>query len=359
MIDNFWKDKTVLVTGHTGFKGSWLCIYLLELGANVVGYSLEPKHKNDNYNLSNLKSKLIHITGDINDFNHLFDVFHTYNPDIVFHLAAQPLVIPSYENPYETYETNIMGTLNVLESLKNLSKKAVGIMITTDKCYENKEQVFGYKETDSLGGYDMYSSSKACCEILIDSFRSSFFNKSKYNIHKKDISSVRAGNVIGGGDWSDYRLIPDCIKAFENNEKVTIRSPKSIRPWQHVLEPLSGYLSLAQKMYENPLMYSGAYNFGPNLKDIATVETLTEKLASKLNTDSLFLIEEDNTYHESSLLFLDISKAKFKLDWCPSLDLDKTLDFTVDWYLNYKTQNVYNICKAQIYEFLTCKYTSS
>lgn len=352
MENNFWKNKTVLVTGHTGFKGSWLCIYLLELGANVIGYSLEPKYKNDNYNLSNLKDRIVDIKGDINNINDLLNVFDYHKPDIVFHLAAQPLVIPSYKDPFETYNTNVMGTLNVLEGIKSTSKKVVGVMITTDKCYENKEQIWGYKETDPLGGYDMYSSSKACCEILINSYRNSFLNVDKYSEHKKDISSVRAGNVIGGGDWSEYRLIPDFIKAFENNTKILIRSPKSIRPWQHVLEPLNGYINLAQKMYENPTLYTGAYNFGPSLEKVVTVEEVANKISDKLKTNNLFVIENNLDYHEAGILSLDISKVKFTLGWKPTLSIDEALDLTVEWYLNYKDKDVYDICKNQINKFL-------
>lgn len=352
MENNFWKNKTVLVTGHTGFKGSWLCIYLLELGANVIGYSLEPKYKNDNYNLSNLKDRIVDIKGDINNINDLLNVFDYHKPDIVFHLAAQPLVIPSYKDPFETYNTNVMGTLNVLEGIKSTPKKVVGVMITTDKCYENKEQIWGYKETDPLGGYDMYSSSKACCEILINSYRNSFLNVDKYSEHKKDISSVRAGNVIGGGDWSEYRLIPDFIKAFENNTKILIRSPKSIRPWQHVLEPLNGYINLAQKMYENPTLYTGAYNFGPSLEKVVTVEEVANKISDKLKTNNLFVIENNLDYHEAGILSLDISKVKFTLGWKPTLSIDEALDLTVEWYLNYKDKDVYDICKNQINKFL-------
>ncbi|MGL4913059.1 MAG: CDP-glucose 4,6-dehydratase [Romboutsia sp.] len=351
----FWKDKIVLVTGHTGFKGSWLCIYLLELGAKVIGYSLDSKNEKDNYNLSNLKDRIIDIKGDIRDFNKLSEVFKKYNPDIVFHLAAQPLVIESYKNPHETYETNVMGTLNVLEGMKTISKKSVGIIITTDKCYENKEQLWGYRENDTLGGYDLYSSSKACCEILVNSYRNSFFNEDKYNEHQKSISTVRAGNVIGGGDWSEHRLIPDFIKAFESNEKVIIRSPKSIRPWQHVIEPLNGYLLLAEKTYENPLKFAGAYNFGPDTNEIMTVESLGNKISKYLGTNNLIKIEEDNSFYETKLLLLDNSKSKIELGWRPVLKTDEVINFTIDWYKNYIYEDVYEICKKQIQEYTFIK----
>lgn len=351
MQKDFWKDKTVLVTGHTGFKGSWMCAYLLELGAHVIGYSLDPKHENDNYNLCNLKDKIVDVRGDIRDLDSMKEVFNKYVPDVVFHLAAQPLVIDSYKEPYETYEINVLGTLNVLECIKSIPKKSIGIMITTDKCYENKEHPWGYRENDTLGGYDMYSSSKACCEILISSFRNSFLNTDDYTKHEKAISSVRAGNVIGGGDWSEYRLIPDCIKALENNDKVTIRSPHSVRPWQHVLEPVGGYILLAEKMYANPLKYTGAYNFGPNMNEVVTVEDLAKKIVKSIDKEDLLVIEENNDFHEANLLFLDISKAKFYLGWKPVLDIDQTIEFTMEWYKNYANQNVYDICKKQIHSY--------
>ena len=352
MINSFWKDKTVLITGDSGFKGSWLSIYLLTLGAKIIGISLPPKRDIDNFNLCELDKKITHITGDIRDKHLINNLFKKYEPDIVFHLAAQPLVIDSYKNPHETYETNVMGTLNILDGMKIINKKMVGVFVTTDKCYENKENNYAFREDDPLGGYDIYSSSKACCEILISSYRNSFFNKSSYNEHKKDISSVRAGNVIGGGDFSDYRLIPDCIKAFENNESVIIRNPKSIRPWQHVLEPLSGYILLAQKMYEDPIQYGGTYNFGPYLKDVLTVGELTKKIAKRFNMEDKIKIQRNNTYHEADLLFLDITKSSFYLGFKPVLDINKTIDFTVEYYQNYKKENVFNLCRNQINEYI-------
>ena len=352
MANSFWKDKTVLITGDSGFKGSWLSIYLLTLGAKIIGISLPPKRDIDNFNLCELDKKITHITGDIRDKDLINNLFKKYEPDIVFHLAAQPLVIDSYKNPHETYETNVMGTLNILDGMKIINKKMVGVFVTTDKCYENKENNYAFREDDPLGGYDIYSSSKACCEILISSYRNSFFNKSSYNEHKKDISSVRAGNVIGGGDFSDYRLIPDCIKAFENNESVIIRNPKSIRPWQHVLEPLSGYILLAQKMYEDPIQYGGTYNFGPYLKDVLTVGELTKKIAKRFNMEDKIKIQRNNIYHEADLLFLDITKSSFYLGFKPVLDINKTIDFTVEYYQNYKKENVFNLCRNQINEYI-------
>ncbi len=237
MNKDFWTGKKVLITGHTGFKGSWLSIWLLELGAQVNGYALPPYTPQDNFVVSNLSSKIIDIRGDIRDYNKLGSVFDEYKPEIVFHLAAQPIVRESYENPLNTYQANVIGTVNTLECIRKSESTMVGVMVTSDKCYENKEQVWGYKENDSLGGYDPYSSSKGCCEIAINSWRKSFVNPIDYSIHGKAIASVRAGNVIGGGDWAKDRIVPDCIRAIEQNENINLRSPNAIRPWQHVLEP--------------------------------------------------------------------------------------------------------------------------
>ena len=270
-FNNVYKNKTVLVTGHTGFKGSWLSIWLRELGANVIGYALDPYTEKDNFVLAKLEDKITDIRGDIRDKKNLKEVFDKYKPEFVFHLAAQPLVRLSYENPIETYEINVMGTINVLECIRETPETKIGIMITTDKCYENKEQIWGYRETDPLGGYDPYSSSKGAAEIAISSWRNSFFNPKDYEKHKKSIASVRAGNVIGGGDWSLDRIIPDCIRALEKDEAISIRNPKAIRPWEHVLEPLNGYLLLGQKMYEEPSKYCEGWNFGPNLDSIVSV----------------------------------------------------------------------------------------
>lgn len=344
---NTYKGKTVLITGHTGFKGSWLCIWLIKLGAKVVGYALDPYTEKDNFVLSGLKEKMIDVRGDIRDYEKLNQIFKEYKPDFVFHLAAQPLVRESYINPVYTYEVNVMGTINVLECIKNLSKEVAGIFITTDKCYENKEHVWGYKENDQLGGYDPYSSSKAACEIAINSWRRSYMNPNTYNEHKKAIASARAGNVIGGGDWAKDRIIPDCIRAAEANTYVEIRSPKSIRPWQHVLEALGGYLILGKKLVENPIEYSEAWNFGPNIRDIITVEEMC-KILQDYYKNVRYKINEDNSKHESNLLSLQINKAIFKLGWKPSFDINQALQLTVEWYINYENEDVFELCSKQI-----------
>jgi CDP-glucose 4,6-dehydratase len=247
------KGKTVLITGHTGFKGAWLAIWLNEIGAKVIGYSLDPVGEKNLSVLSNIKDKIVDIRGDIRDLEKLKSVFDRYEPEVVFHLAAQPLVKYSYDYPVYTYEVNVIGTLNVLEGIRNCDATKVGIMITSDKCYENKEWVWGYRENDPVGGHDPYSSSKGCCEVLVSSYRNSYFPVERFAEHGKVIASVRAGNVIGGGDWSFDRIIPDCISALESNQDIVIRSPKSIRPWQHVLEPLGGILFLQQNSLKRVL----------------------------------------------------------------------------------------------------------
>lgn len=350
-FNNVYRDKTVLVTGHTGFKGSWISIWLHELGANVIGYALDPYSEKDNFVLSKIGDKIVDIRGDIRDKEKLESVFVKYKPDFVFHLAAQPLVRLSYENPVETYEVNVMGTINVLENIRKTSETKVGIMVTTDKCYENKEQIWGYKETDPMGGYDPYSSSKGAAEIAINSWRLSFFNPNDYNNHGKSIASVRAGNVIGGGDWAKDRIIPDCIRAIESDRAIEIRSPKSIRPWEHVLEPLSGYLLLGQKMYEEPIKYAQAWNFGPELSSIIPVWDIAELVTKYYGKGKLSDLSNPKDLHEAELLSLDISKAKFLLGWKPTLNIDETIKYTVDWYSNYTKVVVYELCKKQILEF--------
>ena len=364
-FNNIYKGKTILVTGHTGFKGSWLSIWLNELGANVIGYALDPYTENDNFVLSGIKDKIVDIRGDIRNIVNLREVFKKYKPEIVFHLAAQPLVRLSYEIPVETYEVNVMGTINVLECIRETTETKIGIMITTDKCYDNKEHIWGYRENESFGGYDPYSSSKGAAEIAINSWRSSFFNVKDYETHGKSIASVRAGNVIGGGDWAKDRIIPDCINALELGNVIEIRSPHSIRPWEHVLEPLSGYLLLGEKMLENPIKYAEGWNFGPTLDSIVEVKDIAEKVVKYYGNGEIKDVSNPNELHEAKLLALDISKARFLLGWKPTLDIEETIEMTVEWYKKYKTENVYELCKNQIQKFnnkgiffLLLKYSS-
>jgi CDP-glucose 4,6-dehydratase len=356
IFNNFYKGKRILITGHTGFKGSWLAIWLRELGAEVVGVALDPVTNRDNFVLSKIGEKLrADIRSDIRDANKLKQIFAEYKPEIVFHLAAQPLVRLSYDIPVETYEVNVMGTINVLEAIRATDSVKVGIMITTDKCYENKEQIWGYRENEAMGGYDPYSSSKGAAEIAISSWRRSFFNPNEFFKHGKSIASVRAGNVIGGGDWAIDRIIPDCIKAIEANKTIEIRSPKSIRPWQHVLEPLSGYMLLATKMWNEPTKYCEGWNFGPRTESIANVWEVASLLIKYYGNGTLTDISNPNDLHEAKLLMLDISKAKFSLGWEPRTDLQQCIKLVADWYKRYNNEDVYSLCIEQINHFTEVK----
>lgn len=354
IFDGFFKGKKVLVTGHTGFKGSWLSVWLNELGAEVVGVGLDPYSDRDNYVLSGIGKKIkADIRADIRDGERMKEIFSEYKPEIVFHLAAQPLVRLSYDIPVETYQTNVMGTINVLEAIRSTDSVKVGVMTTTDKCYENKEQIWGYRENEPMGGYDPYSSSKGAAEIAISSWRRSFFNPKDYDRHGKSIASVRAGNVIGGGDWALDRIIPDCIRALEAGKPIDIRSPKAIRPWQHVLEPLSGYMLLAKKMWESPTEYCEGWNFGPRAESISTVWEVASKVIDNYGSGELCDLSDPYALHEAKLLMLDISKAKFRLGWEPRMNIDQTVALTIDWYRDYKDMEVSRLCRRQIKEYLS------
>ncbi|MBC2856158.1 CDP-glucose 4,6-dehydratase [Cetobacterium sp. 2A] len=353
-FNNIYKGKKVLVTGHTGFKGSWLSIWLNELGAEVIGYSLDPYTQKDNFILCDLSKKMTDIRGDIRDKEKLGEVFIKYKPEIIFHLAAQPLVRLSYDIPLETYEVNVMGTINIMEEIRKSDSAKIGIFITTDKCYENQEQVWGYRENEPMGGYDPYSSSKGACEIAINSWRRSFFNPDVYEKHGKSIASVRAGNVIGGGDWAKDRIIPDCIRALEEKKVIDIRMPKAVRPWEHVLEPLSGYLLLGQRMLENPGKYCEGYNFGPTLDAIVPVWDVADMVKKFYGSGEMRDSSNLNAPHEAKLLLLDITKARFELDWKPTLTIENSIELTVEWYKRYTEENVYNLCLQQIEKF--CNY---
>ncbi len=353
IFDGFFRGKRVLVTGHTGFKGSWLLIWLHELGAEVVGVGLDPATERDNFVLSGIGGKIkADIRADIRDGEKMKEIFAEHRPEIVFHLAAQPLVRLSYEIPVDTYATNVMGTINVMEAIRATDSVKVGVMITTDKCYENKEQIWGYRENEPMGGYDPYSSSKGATEIAIASWRRSFFNPDRYAEHGKSIASVRAGNVIGGGDWALDRIIPDCIRALEAGRPIDIRSPKAIRPWQHVLEPLSGYMLLAKRMWESPTKYCEGWNFGPRAESISTVWEVASHVVDNYGSGSLRDLSDPNALHEAKLLMLDISKAKFRLGWEPRMNIDQTVALTVDWYRRYTAEPVYELCTSQIREYI-------
>lgn len=330
LFGGIYKDKTVLVTGHTGFKGSWLVYWLKRVGAKVVGYSLEaPTHPN---HITLLDLDITSIIGDIRDLETLDKTFATYNPDIVFHLAAQALVRPSYANPIETYETNVIGTLKVLEVCHKHQVKAI-VNITSDKAYENKEWVWGYRENDPMGGYDPYSASKGCADLLASSYRNSYFNINEYKkSHKTLLATCRAGNVIGGGDWAQDRLMTDIMVSVSQGKKVSIRNPKATRPWQHVLEPLSGYLLVGQKLLEEKVEFGEAWNFGPSDEGSICVEEVVLHVKQHWKKIDYEINRDPNQLHEANLLKLDCSKAHIKLHWKDVWDSEKTFEKTVKWY---------------------------
>jgi len=333
LFNGIYQDKTVLVTGHSGFKGSWLVYWLNQMGAKVIGYSLEAPTAPNHIDLLNLNIKS--IVGDIRDLEKLNQTFETYKPDIVFHLAAQALVRPSYDNPIETYETNVMGTLKVFEACKKANVKAI-VNITSDKAYENKEWIWGYRENDPMGGYDPYSSSKGCADILASSYRNSYFNPKDYKkTHNTLLATCRAGNVIGGGDWAKNRLITDIMISVSQGKKVSIRNPSATRPWQHVLEPLSGYLHIGQKLLEEKVEFAEAWNFGPTDEGSITVEEVVKNVKKHWDKIDYEINRDPNQLHEANLLKLDCSKAYIKLKWKDVWDSDITFEKTVKWYKSY------------------------
>lgn len=360
MIDafnNFYRGKRILVTGHTGFKGSWLSIWLHELGAEVFGVALDPYSEKDNFVLSGIGNKIeADIRADICDGDKMKELFASVRPEIVFHLAAQPLVRLSYEIPVETYRTNVMGTINIMEAIRATDSVRVGVMITTDKCYDNKEQLRAYNENDPFGGYDPYSSSKGACEIAIQSWRRSFFNPDDYGKkHNVSLASVRAGNVIGGGDWAKDRIIPDCVRSLEAGQPIGIRNPKAVRPWEHVLEPLSGYMLLAQKMCPSPTEYCEGWNFGPDQDSTLTVWEVANAMIKSFGYGELKDVSDPNALHEAKLLMLDITKAKTRLGWRPRLNAIQAVELTADWYLRYRNEDVYGVCIDEIERFIQWK----
>jgi CDP-glucose 4,6-dehydratase len=334
VFGNVYKGKRVLVTGHTGFKGSWLIFWLQKMGSNVCGYSLKPPTEPNHFNL--LKLDIKSFIGDIRDESRLKECFDYFKPEIVFHLAAQPLVRLSYENPIETYETNVIGTLKLFEACrKSKSVKAI-VNITSDKAYENREWIWGYRENDSMGGYDPYSSSKGCAEILTSSYRNSYFNAKDYGrTHNILLASCRAGNVIGGGDWAKDRLITDIMLSVSQGKKVSIRNPKATRPWQHVLEPLSGYLSIGQKLLEGRVNFADAWNFGPNDEGSISVEDVVKNIKKHWKTIDYEINIDPNGLHEANLLKLDCSKAHSLLKWSSVWSSDVTFEKTVEWYREF------------------------
>lgn len=350
---DFWKGKRVFITGHTGFKGAWLSLWLYSLGAEVTGYALAPPTNPSLFSLTNLAGKIRSIEGDIRDFPSLFGSMDKCHPEIVIHLAAQALVRKSYKDPVETYSTNVMGTVYLFEAVRRIEGVRAVINVTSDKCYENREGLWGYRESDPLGGFDPYSSSKGCSELITAAYRSSFFNTAGFENRGPVVASARAGNVIGGGDWAEDRLIPDIMKSFMDGKTVLIRSPKAIRPWQHVLDPLSGYLLLAEKLYRKGSEFAQAWNFGPSEDRGKPVAWIVEKLVSLWGDNSHFEIDNSEHPHEVTCLKLDISKAKTVMDWNPNLDIHKALDWTVFWYKQYERNpaSVYDFTLQQIREY--------
>lgn len=350
---NFWKGKKVFITGHTGFKGSWLCLLLNYLKADIYGYALEPPTEPSLYKLCNIDEFVNSTIADIRDADIVKNVIEKSQPEIVIHMAAQPIVRLSYLDPVLTYQTNIMGTINLLETVRTTKSIRAVINVTTDKCYENREWIWPYRESEPLGGYDPYSSSKACSEIVTAAYRSSFFNPQAYNEHRTAIATARAGNVIGGGDWATDRLIPDFIRAISKGEKVKIRSPHAIRPWQHVLEPLTGYLLLAEKLYSEGSKYADAWNFGPKDEDAKPVEWIVNYLCKNWGSIASFTIDKNPQSHEANYLKLDWSKAKAYLNWHPRWSLEKALDSIIDFSKAFiKEENINDICLKQISEYL-------
>ena len=334
--DDAYKGKKVLITGHTGFKGSWLTLWLTELGAHVYGYALEPPTHPSLFEILGLEKVIEHELADIRDTRRLKEAIQRIKPDIVFHLAAQSLVGKSYIDPFQTVEVNTLGTINLMEAVRQSGLALAMVLITSDKCYENREWLFGYREDDRLGGHDPYSASKAASEILINSWRKSFFNTATLKDHGVRVASARAGNVVGGGDWSKDRIVPDCIRDLQNQTYITVRNPYATRPWQHVLEPLSGYLQLGRKLLEfsneHVEDFCEAFNFGPQVTNNKSVRDVVEEIIENWGSGTWKWISPEKTHHESSLLSLSIDKAYHKLHWFPKWTFDETIAHTVEWY---------------------------
>lgn len=350
----FWKGKKVFLTGHTGFKGSWLSLWLASMGAKVTGYALEPNTVPNLFGVLAIDSLIekSHIS-DIRNLAGLQKAMSEATPDVVIHMAAQPLVRYSYVNPVETYATNVMGTVHVLESTRTIDTVRATVVITTDKCYENKEWVWGYRENEPIGGYDPYSNSKGCAELVTSAYRQSYFSNSNST---NKVASARAGNVIGGGDWSEDRLIPDAIKAFEANMPLMIRNPMATRPWQHVLEPLSGYLILAQALYERGSPFASGWNFGPRDEDNRSVEEVVQLMISSWGEMARWEKEGSEQPHEAHLLKLDCSKARVQLGWTPKWDLEVAMQKIIEWQKAYQAnEDMQELSLAQINHYMGSK----
>ena len=348
-----FRNKRVFITGHTGFKGTWLTMLLNKMGARVMGYALSPNTCPAMYNVVNANEYCLSVIGDLRDRELLEKTMVDFEPDFIFHLAAQPIVRTSYNIPVETFEVNTLGTVNVLEAMRTMEKRCVAVMITTDKVYRNNESGQAYTEDDPLGGYDPYSASKAAAEIVIDSYRNSFFNPNSYEQHHKSVASVRAGNVIGGGDWAADRLVPDIARALSAGKAIEIRNPKAVRPWQHVLEPLMGYITVAAKISQNPTSFNEGFNFGPNPADVVTVGDMAQMGVDIWGEGTLEFPKQVNQPHEANLLSLDIAKAQKLLGWKPMMNARKALDITLRWYKAYYAgEDMRLLTERQIDDFL-------
>jgi len=353
MNPNFWKNKTVLVTGHTGFKGSWLSIILKKFGANVIGFSKDIPTKPSIFEIANVKIGMKSVIGNINDSAQIKQIFEENKPEIVIHMAAQAIVRESYKNPGETFLTNVIGTANVLDGIRNSDEVRVAIIVTSDKSYRPKKDHSKYSEDDPMGGYDPYSSSKGCAELVTACYRNSFFNPTKYSEHQIAISSVRAGNVIGGGDWGTDRLIPDIMRGIQNKSNIKIRNPESIRPWQFVLDPLFGYITLAEKMWNDGQEFSQGWNFGPTQDEEKDVKWIIEYIKKHIDGKINLEIDTSMQPHEEKYLRLDCSKAVSKLGWRSKINLEKTLLLTLNWYTEFmKGTNMKEFSEKQIDEFM-------
>lgn len=344
----FWKGKKVFITGHTGFKGSWLALWLQQMGAVVKGYALEPNTSPNLFTEAKVAQNMESEIGDIIDLNHINKSMKSFNPEVLIHMAAQPLVRLSYQEPVLTYTTNVMGTVNVLEAARQCSHLKAIVSVTTDKCYENREWAWGYRENEPMGGHDPYSSSKGCAELVTAAYRKSFFNENNTAF----LASARAGNVIGGGDWAEDRLIPDILRAFEKNEPVIIRNPMSTRPWQHVLEPLSGYLVLAQHLFDEGSSYAEGWNFGPKDEDCKPVSWILDTMVDNWGNGAKWELDKNNNPHEAGFLKLDCSKAAIRLNWSPKWNLENTLESIINWHQNYLSQkNIQEQCLFEIAKY--------
>lgn len=345
----FWRGKRVLLTGHTGFKGSWMSLWLQSMGADLQGLALSPPTEPSLFEVAKVAEGMAHFTGDIRDYTTVLTRMQSLQPDIVLHMAAQPLVRLSYQQPIETYATNIMGTVHVLEAARHCGSVKAIVNITTDKCYENREWVWGYREDEPMGGYDPYSSSKACAELISAAYRASFLKEAQIAV-----ATARAGNVIGGGDWSFERLVPDILRSLQHKDVVSIRNPHAVRPWQHVLEPLSGYLILAEHLFTHGHVDAEAWNFGPNDEDARPVQWIVERLCESWRDSAGWRIQEGPHPHEANVLKLDISKARRRLNWAPRWSIETALKHTSDWHQAWlKGQDMQAVCLRQISQYGT------